>query len=81
MIPHLPDDWQIMGHFIAQNDAGDAIGKGFAGHGFGINGFVVKMFTRNTQRYVEHIDLASSREPQTIDGSWNLMLILYYLPY
>jgi hypothetical protein len=47
IIPHLTDDGQIMGHFIAENDAGDAARKGFAGHGFGIHGFMMKVLTGN----------------------------------
>jgi hypothetical protein len=60
IIPHLADDRQIMGHFIAQDDAGNAIGKGLAGHDLDIYGFMVKMFTRDTERYIKHSNLACS---------------------
>jgi hypothetical protein len=81
VIPYLADDGQIMGHFIAQNNAGDAFGKGVAGHGFGIHGFVVKMFTRNTERYVEHGYFSGSGSCRVMAQSLNLAFILYYLPY
>jgi hypothetical protein len=54
IIPYLADDGQIMGHFIAEDDPGDAIGKGFAGHNFSVHGFMVEVLTRDTEWYVEH---------------------------
>jgi hypothetical protein len=43
-----------VGHFVAEDDAGDAIGKGFADQGLGVDGFVIKMFAGNAKGYVEH---------------------------
>ncbi len=43
-----------MGHFVAENDAWDAIGKGFAGQDFGVHGFMMKVLAGDAQGYIEH---------------------------
>jgi hypothetical protein len=48
IISHLTLHGQIMGHFIAEDDTGDAPGKGFAGQGLGVQGFLMKVFTGDT---------------------------------
>jgi hypothetical protein len=70
-----------MGHFIAQDNAGDAIGKGVAGHDLDIKGFMVEMFTRNTERYVKHEYLSNPGSRRIMAVSRNGTRALYYLPY
>jgi hypothetical protein len=54
IIPHLTHHGQIMGHFIAENDTGDTVGKGVTGHGFNIQGFMMEMLAGDTEGYIEH---------------------------
>ena len=51
----------MMGHFIAEDDPGDALGKGFAGQDFGVHGFMLKMLTGDAKGYIEHSYLDSNR--------------------
>jgi hypothetical protein len=61
IISYLTDHRQMVGHFIAEDDARNTVGKGLAGQNLGIHGFMVKMLTGDAQGYVEHRYLAGSK--------------------
>ena len=65
-----------MGHFIAEDDAGDAVGKGFAGQDFGVHGFMMKMLAGDAQGYIEHMYLASQRFGSAVKSSESIEIII-----